>query len=380
MKAVTDEQAMQIGLVPIPTFIESLQRIPAPRPLPHDSRIAPVETTIHSVTATLIAYRLTPQAEIQLVLSDESRRTIVATIPSLACVAGSRFFSEIQRARTEFERWYFPTAAFADTRRAITVQGVGFFDFLQGQRGLAPNGLSLDPVTAIDLTPPYHPPAPPFNVRRRSVGSGAIRPCPRPSLSITASRGSTCSGEQVTVAWQASDPTAHVAIDGIGVALPSSGSRSVAITGSTIWSGRASTSCGSGDEATALVTLTPAATALLSGPSSVTTGNTATLSISLSGATSWKLTSSLGNTISPNSGTSSQSATYFANRTGTDNVTLTVTGNICGNATQSLTIVVIAPPSTGGLRCCDGTRSPTCFDCAKKQGCCSSHGGVCGCQ
>jgi hypothetical protein len=37
------------------------------------------------------------------------------------------------------------------------------------------------------------------------------------------------------------------------------------------------------------------------------------------------------------------------------------------------------PPPSSGLLCCDGTRSPSCFNCASKQGCCSSHKGVCGC-
>ena len=33
-----------------------------------------------------------------------------------------------------------------------------------------------------------------------------------------------------------------------------------------------------------------------------------------------------------------------------------------------------------GLRCCDGTQSPTCLCAGSHRGCCSHHGGVCGCM
>jgi hypothetical protein len=100
----------------------------------------------------------------------------------------------------------------------------------------------------------------------------------------------------------------------------------------------------------------------------------------VSGVTSWALSSALGNSISPSSGTSSRTATYSGLRTGIDTVTLTTAGGACGNITTTLVISVKdAPTPNLGLRCCDNTRSPTCFSCSNKQGCCSGHGGVCGC-
>lgn len=204
-----------------------------------------------------------------------------------------------------------------------------------------------------------------------------------PSQSAAASGddrvAAACANEPVTIAWSASEAAARVTIDGVGVSLPSSGNRVVTASASTIYSGRATTSCGAGDEALAVVTMTPAATASLSGPSSVTTGSSTTLNVVMHGTTSSSLRSSRGNAISPSSGSSSQTVTYSATRTGTDTVTLTTSGGACGNPTRTLIIVVSDPPATGGLRCCDGTRSPTCFSCASKRGCCSSHGGVCGC-
>lgn len=378
VRTATDADAAQVRPIPLPAQIESLHMIPASRPLPQDRRIAPAETTIYSVIATLVAYRLTPESDIQLVLADDARRTIIATIPAVACAAGSRFQPQIADARASFERRYAPTDEWQEVRRAVEVQGVGFFDFFQGQRGIAPNGLGLHPVTAIDFTPAVRPKAPPPPVRRRGVGSGVNRGCTRPSLTINASRRTACAGEPVTISWQASDSAASVTIDGIGTSLPPSGTRVVTSGASAAYSGRATTACGVGDESVAVVLLTPAATASLSGPNSVNSGSTTTLNVFISGAASWALTSSLGNSIHPPFGTANGGVTYSAGRTGTDTVTLVATGGGCGSITKTHTILVTDPPNQG-LRCCDGTRSPTCFSCSNKRGCCSGHGGVCGC-
>jgi len=379
VKTVTDAHASQVRTSVVPTTIEALRALPAPRPLPQNGRVTPVETTIYSVSTTIVAYRLTPESDIHIVLADETGRTVIARIPAVACAQGSRFLSEIAAARADFDRKYQATEAFTEVRQPVEIQGLGFFDFFQGQRGIAPNAIAVHPVTRIDFRPLFPPQPPPQPVRRRAVGGAGQRVCPRATLSITTSRGSACSGEAVTVSWQASDPAASVTIDGIGAFLTSSGSRAVSIGSSTAFSGRASTSCGLGDESVAVVSLTNAATASLSGPFSLSLGSSGTISVAMSGASSWTLTSSLGNSLSPSSGTTNRTVTYTANRTGIDSVTLLTSGGGCGSVTKSITISVTSPPSTGGLRCCDGTRSPTCFDCGNKRGCCSSHGGVCGC-
>lgn len=379
VKSATDAQASSINPTAFPTSIVAMQAVPMPRPLPQDARVAPDETTLFSVTATLIGYALTPEGEIQLVLSDDLRRTIIAKIPSVNCIGGSRFSSEISTARSEAEWTLSPTTEFKDARMAVQVQGLGFFDFLQGQRGQSPNGLSIYPVTSIDFTPPFQPQMPPPPSKRRAAGIGA-KSCTKPTLSITSSRTSACSGETVTVSWAASDPTARVAIDNIGTALPASGSRAITATASAAYSGRATTSCGAGIESVAIVNLTQAPFAGLTGPVAMATGDTTTLSITVASGTAWTLTSSLGNSISPSSGNSSRTVSYTATRSGSDTVTLTTASNACGSGVRTHAISISAPPPTNnGLLCCDGTRSPSCFSCSKKSGCCSGHGGVCGC-
>jgi hypothetical protein len=375
VKVGADADASLINLAPLPATIHTLRAIPAPRPLPQERRLAPVETTVYSVAATIVAYRVTPEGNIHLVLADAEGKTIVAQIPDPVCAGGSRFLDAITDVRRAFLTRFPATETLTYTRLPVEVRGVGFFDFLQGQYGLAPNGLSLYPVIDINFVP-FPRPNPPALSRRRAVR--APGGCVLPSLVMSVSKSSVCGGETTTVSWQASDAAASVSIDGIGAFLPSSGNRTMNAAVSTAYSGRATNACGSGSEAVAIVAIKAAAGAELTGPGSVKQGASASLAVVLSGASSWNLTSSLGNSMSPSLGTTSGTVRYDATKSGTDVVTLRATGG-CGSVTRTITIIVTTEPGSGRLSCCDGTTSPTCTDCNNKQGCCSGHGGVCGC-
>lgn len=193
------------------------------------------------------------------------------------------------------------------------------------------------------------------------------------------------SGDTVTLSWQSSDPKATVTIDQLGANFPAIGSVTIAIANPRVFSGRSIGQCGTGNDASAAVSVTSTPTGSLTpAASSMPQGNTTTITVVTATATSWTLTSSLGNPLNPSSGTTNgtRTITYTGTRPGVDEITLHVLGT-CGTADQAASIVVGSSPTpqppSGGLLCCDGTRSPSCFNCASKQGCCSSHGGVCGC-
>ena len=381
VKVASDPDAGLISSSAIPTSIAILRNFPSPRPLPQDRRVPPVETSMYSISATLTEYALDENGDYHLVLTDEVGRTIIAKIPPPECLGGSRFANEITAARNAFAARFPASHDFVRVSKALEIRGVGFFDFLREQRGMAPNGIELHPVTQINLNP-LVPPAPPPQrpSKRRATSPGPTAPvCRIPSLSLSISKTSACPGETLTLSWQSSDPAANVAIDGLGSAFPSSGNTTISPIISTVYSARATNVCGTGREAVAVVTLQTAATASLTGPSTMQRGTSATLSISIFGTSAWGLSSSLHNSISPSSGTGSGnfSSTYTATNSGTDTVTLAGT-SACGPVTRTLTIF-ISTPANQGLLCCDGTRSPTCFNCSNKRGCCSSHGGVCGC-
>lgn len=379
VKVASDVDAQSISPVVIPTTIAFLRTIPAVRPLPQDSRVAPVEKTMYSVTATLIEYRVAENGDAELVLSDQAGRTLFAVIPSAACANGSRFATDITAARRLFDtRLPGATTTWTRARRAVEIRGVAFFDFLVGQRGIAPNGVTLHPVTFLTFTP-LAPPPPPQPVGRRRAVAPSLTVCRLPSLTLTASKAAACAQEPVTLTWQASDPNARVTIDSAGGTLPASGSTTVSSAFSAAYSGRATNACGTGAEAIVVVPLTAQGSISLNGPASLQRGNKGMLSLFLSNTSSWSLSSALRNSMSPSSGSTSGSITssYDASSTGNDTVTLTANGT-CGSLTRTIRIFV-SEPANLGLRCCDGTRSSTCFSCSDKRGCCSGHKGVCGC-
>src|SRR5262249_10830121 len=74
--------------------------------------------------------------------------------PLPSCVgSGSPFASGISHARAQFDAKFTATTSFQTTSTPVRVTGVGFFDFLHGQTGVAPNGIELHPVIDIIFNP-----------------------------------------------------------------------------------------------------------------------------------------------------------------------------------------------------------------------------------
>ena len=216
-------------------------------------------------------------------------------------------------------------------------------------------------------------------------------PCASPTVTLTSSSSSVCPRDNVVLTWIASDRTALVSVDGVGTNLPPSGTASVPVPQATTFHATARNACG-GTSSTASVSIAMRSdpTGSLSTPATATQGSTINVFITAANSATWSLSSSLGNGINPasGSGNGSFSASYFATRAGTDTLQLSLSGQCAGSAlpasfTRAITIGATTPAPVpqpvGFLRCCDGTLSPTCTSCANKQGCCSHHGGVCGC-
>lgn len=153
VKTGTDADADLINLQSTTaTTIASLIALPAPASLPSNNRIIPTETTVFQVQATLTEYKLEADSDYHLVLSDSAGRTMIAEIPDPACVGStSPLLTSIEKARGEFDAKYTPTGTFQTANVPVTVTGVGFFDFLHGQTGVAPNGIELHAVLDIQF-------------------------------------------------------------------------------------------------------------------------------------------------------------------------------------------------------------------------------------
>jgi hypothetical protein len=140
IKTGTDSQASGVSLVPQPTTIATLTALPAAGG--GSSRESPTETTLFELKdVTLTEWISESDSDYHLVLSSGSS-TMIAEIPAPSCTTGSTWACFMSRARSEFEGQNLSKYP----GLTVTVRGVGFFDFIHGQTGVAPNGIELHPV------------------------------------------------------------------------------------------------------------------------------------------------------------------------------------------------------------------------------------------
>ncbi len=155
VKTGTDADVSKVNLSSSTSnTIATMRGWPTPSTIPSNNRISPYETTVWVLNATLVEYKLEDDSDYHLVLSDSSGNTLIAEIPLPACVGSSSpFLSKITNARNEFNARFTPTGSFQTANIPVKVTGVGMFDFLHGQTGVAPNGIELHPVLDIVFNP-----------------------------------------------------------------------------------------------------------------------------------------------------------------------------------------------------------------------------------
>jgi hypothetical protein len=166
IKTGTDPDAQGVNLnSPTPTAISSLAAIATPAILPDNTRISPTETTVWVLNATLREYVRAYDSDYHMVLTDDTGHTMIAEIPSPNCVGpGSPFAAGIAHARAQFDAVLTPTTSFQTANIPVQITGIGFFDYLEGQQGVAPNGVELHPVIDIKFGPFFSLTASPASV------------------------------------------------------------------------------------------------------------------------------------------------------------------------------------------------------------------------
>lgn len=147
VKHTTDSAVSQIVTTPVRTTIPKLVAIPVPSSVtgPNSPR-ASQETHVFKITGTLLTIvKSESDGDYHMVLRstiDPTKTMIAESIPP-SCAQTSPFASQISTVRTMVEhlRNQLPVR--------VTITGVGYFDFLHGQTGVAPNGIELHPVLSI---------------------------------------------------------------------------------------------------------------------------------------------------------------------------------------------------------------------------------------
>lgn len=151
VKVGTDLDASTVNLTsPTATTIANLVAIATPKTLQDNKRQA-AEKKLYVINATLKKYALMYDLDYHMVIADAAGHTMIAEIPSPSCVtAGSPFAAGIAHARAQFDAIFTATDTFQSVDVPVRITGVGFFDYLEGQSGQAPNGIELHPI--IDIT------------------------------------------------------------------------------------------------------------------------------------------------------------------------------------------------------------------------------------
>jgi len=154
VKTGTDSQAPGISPVPTPTTIAYLGSLLPPTALPNSQRISPLETTTYVLDGTLISYSFEEDSDYHLVVNDAAGRTMIVEIPHPDCVGEtSPFRNVIANARDAFNANFRATTSAKVTNTPVRISGVGFWDDVHGQRGVAPNGVELHPVLSFTVNP-----------------------------------------------------------------------------------------------------------------------------------------------------------------------------------------------------------------------------------
>lgn len=148
VKTGEDADATKVDLSKtVTTTVAALIALPAPASAA--TRLAPTETTVFAVQATLSGFKFEADSDYHLVLNDRQGHTMIVEIPSPSCVSGGPFVAAIAEARSVFDAKFRAGRSFVKTNTPVTVRGVGFFDRIHGQLGVAPNGIELHPVLSI---------------------------------------------------------------------------------------------------------------------------------------------------------------------------------------------------------------------------------------
>jgi len=217
VKTLADPAGRRLSLFPSPTTIRALRKKQVPGYVGL-RRQRGVERTTFRVRASLVEMKLEADSDIHLVIADprNSRATMIAEFPAASCMAGAspKAKTRMRRARNAFvAACGEPSTSFKRLSGMATISGVGFFDRIHGQTGVARNGIELHPVVSFTGAtcrrapapppPPAGPPPPPSGNCHPSYPTVCIPP-PPPDLNCA-----DIPFQSFQVRWDVADPDPH---------------------------------------------------------------------------------------------------------------------------------------------------------------------------
>jgi hypothetical protein len=110
------------------------------------------ETTVYEIEAYVIEYKLEDDRDFHVVIEDpktEEKMVVEIVDPGCPDIDNTSRYEAFTKVRDWFTKNFHPTKSFKTTKKKVKLTGVGFFDFIHGQRGMAPNGREIHPVLSI---------------------------------------------------------------------------------------------------------------------------------------------------------------------------------------------------------------------------------------
>lgn len=152
VKTGTDPDAAQVNMTAQLSTVAELAALPAPPPDPPARVLGGPEFQVFTIDATVSAVKIEADSDYHLALADDQGNTMIAEAACPGCASGSLWLDQITAARSSIEAAISDISdQYQDVNRKATLTGVGFFDKLHGQRGVASNGIELHPLLAIEF-------------------------------------------------------------------------------------------------------------------------------------------------------------------------------------------------------------------------------------
>jgi hypothetical protein len=151
VKTLSDRDRREVDFRTREIRVKTLRSLDPPGSLSADRpRIGQIERRTYAVNAQVVAARIMEDSDIHMVIAirGDRRKTMIVEFPHPDCVDSPFKRAEIRSARRRAfdECGTLSSSKFIDLEGRVRVRGVGFWDDVHGQTGVAPNGIELHPV------------------------------------------------------------------------------------------------------------------------------------------------------------------------------------------------------------------------------------------
>jgi hypothetical protein len=159
VKTGQDEDVARVSATPVVTTVEDLGKLARPMdpfavvPELQSHRAPPAELTIYTVEGTIVSGILEVDGDFELTLQGKTGATMRVEAPNPApqFIGNSSWAKEIATVRKQLDEKLKPERRLTRTSVRARITGVGFFDQMHGQTGLAPNGIELHPILRVEF-------------------------------------------------------------------------------------------------------------------------------------------------------------------------------------------------------------------------------------